>query len=840
MTAKFDPSQPFERVSQKFDPNQPFERVEEEKGWLQEALDTVDSYTGAPTRASVGALQNNKNPFKAFADQWGEDPALAPTPKQINAPLKISKEQIPNALLPDAFKMLKLAGVANPTWESLGEGVTGMAVDWTNLIPGVGPAKTAVQETKAAKAAIKAIQESKAIAAASKAADVAKDAVASVAPEIAKGALKYTLGNDPRAVTEYLKNPEAVNAMMQTEEGRDALRAMMRKSHAEKLDAAEAAKDALQETRGDLSAAKVEYDSAVANKTLDLKGRKATAEHNEQAAKAAYDNAVREKVYGLRENRASAKFKEQEAKRALDESYYSKIRPIETAKAPEYLDEALSDAIYELRKKTSEASSKAWDTLPSKGKATEIAKLASKVDEEIKALRIGNSNRAAGKTAEQAIARLEEFKNTLKDFKNVSPKEVKKIIQQLRDDAEAAYDALGSAPPDQKQKKKIAEYLDSEIKSKYDDYRKAMEPTADMTALLKDRGLNRIKNRDDAARFIRSIAGPDGSYKLEDIKELERLIGKPGRFTNDLKSYAESVRLMKNREELEALKRGLPEYQAWMDARSALDPMETPMWLEEQTRAIKEGVPELQPYLKNKEAADAMRLPNWMDEQRLQIRNNIPEKARLEAMVQRLNQAKESAELSKAELKKLGKVSEGSIDNTIDSLNPYRAKGVNPENLKFIEENFGTEVADKIRYIHTAESFKKPSVNGSRNTYFGSMVGLFFGGLPGLPGGAAIGRAIDSYGPKMGKYVLDAYLAALGKAKSAEEAFEKMQVPPQIKDSIREYAKTYGTTANVSRNAVPRPGTFKGVADQSEENERQPARIIPIEDAQDMHVRGNQ
>lgn len=39
----------------------------------------VDSYTGAPARAAVGAAQDGNNPISAFANQFGGDPSKAPT-----------------------------------------------------------------------------------------------------------------------------------------------------------------------------------------------------------------------------------------------------------------------------------------------------------------------------------------------------------------------------------------------------------------------------------------------------------------------------------------------------------------------------------------------------------------------------------------------------------------------------------------------------------------------------------------------------------------------------------------------------------------------------------------
>lgn len=52
-------------------------------GAIGEAAKTIDSYTGAPARAAIGAAQDGNNPFSAFADHFGEDPDAAPSGKDI-------------------------------------------------------------------------------------------------------------------------------------------------------------------------------------------------------------------------------------------------------------------------------------------------------------------------------------------------------------------------------------------------------------------------------------------------------------------------------------------------------------------------------------------------------------------------------------------------------------------------------------------------------------------------------------------------------------------------------------------------------------------------------------
>lgn len=45
--------------------------------------ETIDAYTGAPTRSAIAAIQAGENPLSAYKNQFGENPNLAPTGKEI-------------------------------------------------------------------------------------------------------------------------------------------------------------------------------------------------------------------------------------------------------------------------------------------------------------------------------------------------------------------------------------------------------------------------------------------------------------------------------------------------------------------------------------------------------------------------------------------------------------------------------------------------------------------------------------------------------------------------------------------------------------------------------------
>jgi hypothetical protein len=122
-----------------------------------EAGNFVDSYTGAPTRAAIGAMQDGKNPITAGWQQVGRDPKLAPSGQQIASKMGVQGETLvmpsqkrqafDEKFNPGLAAAFKKSGkpyedlVGNPS-AAIGLGID-IAADPTNLIPGVAAAKGA-------------------------------------------------------------------------------------------------------------------------------------------------------------------------------------------------------------------------------------------------------------------------------------------------------------------------------------------------------------------------------------------------------------------------------------------------------------------------------------------------------------------------------------------------------------------------------------------------------------------------------------------------------------------------------------------------------------------------
>lgn len=178
----FDPNKPFEAATSggkkpAFDASQPFEPLEEnylsvepEPSMLSKigsgaanaviaAGKAVDSVTGAPTRAAIGAIQDGKGPLSAFASQFASDPGLAPSGKQLAIKGGMSEERplVMTARQQQEFNQKFNPGLADVLQKSGADqedirgaspaGIAGLAIDIgadpTNLIPGAALLKGA-------------------------------------------------------------------------------------------------------------------------------------------------------------------------------------------------------------------------------------------------------------------------------------------------------------------------------------------------------------------------------------------------------------------------------------------------------------------------------------------------------------------------------------------------------------------------------------------------------------------------------------------------------------------------------------------------------------------------
>jgi hypothetical protein len=109
---------------------------------LHSAAKKFESYTSAPARAAIGAIQDGKNPITAGWNAVGEDPALAPTGKQIAQKAGLSErpaydvtdEQFDDLMQRDPWQARNLMGLRGVSRSGLAGFGIDIAVDPTNLL----------------------------------------------------------------------------------------------------------------------------------------------------------------------------------------------------------------------------------------------------------------------------------------------------------------------------------------------------------------------------------------------------------------------------------------------------------------------------------------------------------------------------------------------------------------------------------------------------------------------------------------------------------------------------------------------------------------------------------
>ena len=177
---------------------------------LQATGEFIDTYTGAPARAAIGAAQRGENPLSAGYEQFGEDPSQAPTGKELaqtaGVPDNALSEVIPSFFTEDDkeaekwFKFKK-GGMADVTASGAAGLGLDIAADPTNLIPG-----------KAVTAGLKGVK---------KGVDKAGKAIGAVGKTGAKAIGKATsktgaalTGLPEGVITNYIKKRKAIDKVI--------------------------------------------------------------------------------------------------------------------------------------------------------------------------------------------------------------------------------------------------------------------------------------------------------------------------------------------------------------------------------------------------------------------------------------------------------------------------------------------------------------------------------------------------------------------------------------------------------------------------------------------------
>jgi hypothetical protein len=459
---------------------------------LVSAAETVDSYTGAPVRAGIGAAQDGKGvggALSAAASQFGEDPNLAPTGKQIARRAGVSdtalSEKVPSLYSDtgEEWTKLKRGGFLDPT----ASGAAGLGIDIAADITNVVPVGAIVKG--AAKGGAKL---------ASRAVNTASDAISATgrgAGKVGKRVIQGALGVPEESITRYL----ARHAQLKDKVG---AREMMEEL-AGRLD------EGLKPARAKLEAAEEAVSRAKLSRTEDL---------------------------------AELQIKRQEAadllRRAEDEA----------------LGEAasrVSSRVQQLDESTKAGSSKAFDILDREGVTVPTQQLKSRMTAGIKAL----EERAVTDEQIKVVELLGRYRERLDKFGPEIPGgEAKRILQSL--DREMSFVAPGEigrmSKPDQALGA-LRRHIDEPLK-KSDAYAGQMKEVSEAMRLLENvRGLS---SESAAARALKAARGATGVDKAEALQQLASRFGDDFLKAADRRNLPEYHKLKAILQRVRAAKKG--------------------------------------------------------------------------------------------------------------------------------------------------------------------------------------------------------------------------------------------------------------------------------------------
>lgn len=459
---------------------------------LVETAQKVDSYTGAPIRAGIGAIQEDRGAggaLKAFASQFGEDPSRAPTGQDIARRAGVSDTALSDVApslysdTGDEWLKLKRGGLADPTASGAAGFGIDLAADLTNVVPVGAIAKAA------AKGGAKAF--SGGVRLASGAAEGLSNAAAKVGKRTVQGAF----GIPEESITRYLARHPQLKDKVGAKEMMEEL--------AGRVD------EGLKPARARLQAAEEAVSRAKSSRSEDL---------------------------------AELQIKRQEASEALrraeDEALGNAASQVSTR-------------VQQLDEQAKAGSSKAFEILDREGAVVPTQQLKARMTAGIKDL----EGRAVTDEQMSVVDLLTRYRERLDKFGPEIPGgEAKRIIQAL--DREMAYLAPGEigrmSKPDQALGA-LRRHIDEPLK-KSPAYASQMGEVADtMRALENVKGL---ASESAAARALKAARGATGADQARALQDLASRFGDDFLKAADRRNLPEYHRLKALLQRVRAAKKG--------------------------------------------------------------------------------------------------------------------------------------------------------------------------------------------------------------------------------------------------------------------------------------------
>ncbi len=436
------------------------------------------------------------------------------------------------------------------------------------------------------------------------------------------------------------------------------------------------------------------------------------------------------------------------------------VQPLKDKRAPTELASEVVNAVEDLKRGISEKSGAAWETLEASDKTLPTKVLKSEVSKAMAALQVGGSEGGAvGQSSESALNSLQKLRGQLDALPSqLSMGQVKQIVQSLDRDINWRGGAGEYMDAASREKLGIRRGADAYLKRNIPGYSEAMAPVAEDSGLLGEVS-GAFGDERKAIGRLGQVAGPKGELDREALSRLEQATGRPGAFTGPVDEYTRAQSLLKDPQALEQMRRATPEYTAYRQAMAKLAKMN----------------------------------PQWS---RDQLENALSKSKEARA----LSFAEDALSKAQSKLDPVSSLTPASTESKLKSfLRPSGAPIETQRALSALEAESGKQFTKQLDNRAVLDAFSKPYTHGSRNTVLWSILGLAFGGLPGGSAGAVWGQAVDRYGPKIGKAILDG-VGKLGETQSVQ-TIRNLSVPQGVKDELEREFKVYVIMRNATEGA---------------------------------------
>jgi len=538
---------------------------------------------------------------------------------------------------------------------------------------------------------------------------------------------------------------------------------------------------------------KDEVDSAIQKLRDDVDGAKLNREQAYDAlrqAESKVDDLVKENKFIVQQKKADIRQQFRDAKASLDRAFKETTSEIKTARVAIRPDDVL-DSVEQVKQQVSDLSAESYKILGlHKGKFS-LSGVTRQVSGLQNDLKVGGQLLSGdAETAYNVLGKWKEKLQTIEagSKKGLGGQEVKKIIQELDSDIRQYGDRLAGEFSDKTYNSLmgVRRALDTKIKTQVPGYAQVMEETAKMNELRRDL-VKMFGRRESVTSKLSRIDNPNLEYERSKLMELGQTTGKD--FSSPLEEYMNLRSRSRTSIDQDALKRGLPGYQPYLDAV---------------TQEARAGRPEFGQSLIEK------------------ARTASPEAAALRAATQGASVADEAVSAATTALEPYKRITPQNSENAIRTLLGDRSRKIE---LRRLMTSLG-QVSDQdfmlmINDLKTRDAFEKGYPAGSANVNMWAAIMGVMGGVSGMDptmgagsaaAGATIGRFMDSYGPKVTRRVLDGivFMRGLPTVQKVNALFGDL--PPQVTEQLKTDLIRAVTIANDSGSITIPPEDRADVA----------------------------